>query len=312
MRECAVGPLQSSDGRLATSKDKFSEELRKRFFLGQHLKGRSFDEDHYVEVTRRVQSQNPQINAEHDEIFHEDFSMFELENAIKDVPQSEAFDDDGIHASMLKQFGIRMKRMLLKFFISCWHESTLPWNSSRIISIMKPGKSIYASSSSYRPLTLSSHVRKLFERMIIRRLHTFFTSCKLIEEEREGFREKRSTLRFLYRMQLELEDIQRNKKPAGLLNIDVEKAFEIVWLYGLLHKLQNNGITRKLLSIIQAFRTSRLSFIKIGNYHSNNFPIHIGLPQGSVFSPTMFILFINDFIDAYPIGMTPSMTMIQL
>ena len=191
MRECAIGPLQSSDGRLATSKEEISEELRKTFFLGQHLKERSFDEDYYVEVTRRVRNQDPQINAEHDEeLFYEDFSMYELECAIKDVPQSDAFDIDGIHASMLKHFGIRMKLRLLKLFNSCWHESTWPWNSSRVIFIKKPGKSNYSSSSSYRPLTLSSHVGKLFERMINRRLRTFFTSCKMIEEEQEGSREK--------------------------------------------------------------------------------------------------------------------------
>ena len=212
MRECAIGPLQSSDGRLANSKKEISEELRKTFFLGQHLTGRSFDEDHYVEVTQRVCNQDPQINAEHDEeLFHEDFSMYELECAIKDIPQSDAFDNDGIHASMLKQFGIRMKLRLLKLFNSCCHESTWPWNSSRVIFIKKPGKSNYAFSSSYRPKTLSSHVGKLFERMINRRLRTFFTSGKLIEEERESFRERRSTVRSLYRKQLELEDIQRKK-----------------------------------------------------------------------------------------------------
>ena len=219
MRECAIGPLQSSDGRLATSKVEISEELRKTSVLGQHLKGRSFDEDHYVEVTWRVRNQDPQINAKHDEkLFHEDFSMYELECAIKDVPQSDAFDNDGIHASMLKHFGIRMKLRLLKLFNSCWHESIWPWNSSRVIFMKKPGKSNYSSSSSYRPLTLTSHVGKLFGRMINRRLRAFFTSCKIIEEEQEGFREKRSTVRSLYRMQLELEDVQRNKKPAVLLN----------------------------------------------------------------------------------------------
>ena len=120
MRECALAPLQSSDGRLATSKDEISEDLRKTFFLGQHLKGRSFDGDHYVEVTRRVRIQDPQINAEHDkELFHEDFSMYELEYAIKDIPQSDAFDIDGIHAFMLKHFGIRMKLRPLKLFNSC-------------------------------------------------------------------------------------------------------------------------------------------------------------------------------------------------
>ena len=184
MRECAIGLMQSSDGRLATSKDEISEELRKTFFLGQHLKGRSFHEDHYVEVTQRVRSQDPQINAEHDEeLFHEDFSMYELDCAIKDVPQSDAFDNDGIHASMLKHFGIRMKVRLLKLFNSCWHESTWPWNSSRVIFIKKAGKPNYSSSSSYRQVTLHSHVGKLFERMINRRLRNFFMSCKKIEEE---------------------------------------------------------------------------------------------------------------------------------
>ena len=67
LRECEKGPLQSSDGRLATSKEDISEELRKTFFLGHDLKRRSLDEDNYVEVTRRVRYQDPQINAEHDE-----------------------------------------------------------------------------------------------------------------------------------------------------------------------------------------------------------------------------------------------------
>ena len=214
-RECETGPLRCSDGRLATSKKEISKELRKTFFLRQHLKGSSFDEDHYIEVTRRVRNREPLINAEHDqELFHKDFLMYELECAIKDVPQSDAFDNDGIHAPMLKHFGIRMKLRLLKLFNSCWHESTWHWNSSRVIFMKKAGKSYYSSSSSYRPLTLSSHVGKLFERMINRRLRTFFTSCEIIEEEQEGFREKRSTVRSLYRMQLELEDVQK-KKTSG-------------------------------------------------------------------------------------------------
>ena len=71
MRECAIGLLQSSDGQLATSKEQIAEELRKTFFLGQHLKRRSLDEDHYVEVTRKVRNQDAQINAElYEEHFH--------------------------------------------------------------------------------------------------------------------------------------------------------------------------------------------------------------------------------------------------
>ena len=98
-----------------------SEELRITFFLEQHLKGKSFDEDNYIKVTRRDRNQDPQINAKHDEIiFQEGFAMYELECAFKDVPpQPDAFDNDGIHASMLKHFGIKMKLRLTKLFNSC-------------------------------------------------------------------------------------------------------------------------------------------------------------------------------------------------
>ena len=65
--------------------------------------------------------------------------------------------------------------------------------------------------------------------------------------------------------------------------------------------VQTSEHQNNLLSSIWAFLSNRSSFIKIGNYHSNNFPIHIGLPQGSVLSPTLFVLFIKDFIDEYPI-----------
>ena len=68
-----------------------------------------------------------------------------------------------------------------------------------------------------------------------------------------------------------------------------------------MYKLQNIGITGNLLSIIQGLLSNRISFIKIGNYHSNTVPIHIGLPQGSVLSPTLYILFIKDFINECPI-----------
>ena len=88
MRECAIGPLQGSDGRLANSKEEISEELRKTFFLGQHLKGRSFDEDHYVEVTRRVRNQDPQwrnLTSSAFKVFNEDGERVNLGRTVGDL-----------------------------------------------------------------------------------------------------------------------------------------------------------------------------------------------------------------------------------
>ena len=142
-------------------------------------------------MTRRVRNQDLQINFEIDEeLFHDDFSLNGLECTIKDVPQSDAFDIDRIHAPMLKNFGFRLKLRVLKLFHNCWHESTWPWNSFRVFFIRKPGKSNYASSFIYRPLTLSSHVGKLFEGMINRGLRNFLRLVKFLKKTKKSSKKR--------------------------------------------------------------------------------------------------------------------------
>ena len=97
-------------------------------------------------------------------------------------------------------------------------------------------------------------------------------------------------------MQLEIEEVLRTKTCGALLNIDLEKAFDSVWVDGLLLKLNQVGITGRMFNIIKSILLSRKSFIKVGKFNSPPFKIESGLPQGSVLSPTLSILFIKDFI----------------
>ena len=293
LKENEIGPLKKIDGTLATTEEEIAQEFKRTFFEGRHLLDRNFDEQHLSLVNEKVKLIEQNVNNEDNDWF---FSETELVAAIKAIPQSNTFDNDNIHASMLRHFGPNMKTCLLDLFNECYLQSEWPWKQSRVLFIKKSGKSDYTSSSSYRPLTISSHVGKLFERMINNRLRHTLETQNLLEEEQEGFRAKRSSVRSLYRLQLEVEEVLQSKKAAALLNIDLEKAFDSVWNHGLMVKLHEAGISGKLYKIIVTFLRCRQSFIKIGNYNSNLFSIETGLPQGSVLSPTLFILFINDFI----------------
>ena len=64
--------------------------------------------------------------------------------------------------------------------------------------------------------------------MISARLKLYFETHNILDEEQEGFRTHWSTTRSLYRMHLVLEEAKRSKKPTALLNIDLEKAFDII------------------------------------------------------------------------------------
>ena len=97
-------------------------------------------------------------------------------------------------------------------------------------------------------------------------------------------------------MQLEIEEVLRTKTCGALLNIDLEKASDSVWVDGLLLKFNQVGITGRMFNIIKSFLLSRESFSKVRKINAPPFKIESGLPQGSVLSPTLFISFINDFI----------------
>ena len=132
--------------------------------------------------------------------------------------------------------------------------------------------------------------------MIERRLRTFLEEESIIEKEQEGFQRGKNTLRSLYRLDLECEWARTHEESAALLNVDIEKAFDSVWLDGLIYKLKNLKINGKMLKMIDVFLRSRKGKIHLDPYTSPLFGIFIGLPQGSVLSPVLFIIFISDFL----------------
>ena len=229
------------------------------------------------------------------DIWQDEFSLTELEKALKTVKNS-SLDNDLIHPKMFQNWGHDTKLAVLDLFNMCWTKSIWPWGTSKINFIKKTGKSAYDIPPSFRHISITSHIGKLFERMIKRRLRTFLEEESIIEEEQEGFQSGKNTLRSLYRLDLECEWARTHEESAALLNVDIENAFDSVWLDGLIYKLKNLKINMKMIKMIDVFLRSRNGQIHPDPYTSPLFGIHIGLPQRRVFSPVLFIIFISDFL----------------
>ena len=105
-----------------------------------------------------------------------------------------------------------------------------------MISILKPGKDP-ALPSSYRPISLLDTIGKLFEKILLVRILQVVNERGLLRDEKFGFRPKHSTSLQLARL---VERITRNfgeKKLTGAVFLDEAKAFDTVWIDGLLYKL---------------------------------------------------------------------------
>ena len=90
--------------------------------------------------------------------------------------------------------------------------------------------------SSYRSSSLFYMIGKLFERILLTRILHVVSERSLMRDEQFGFRHRHSTSLQLARL---VERITRNfgEKLTGVVFLDVAKAFDTVWIDGLLYKL---------------------------------------------------------------------------
>ena len=164
------------------------------------------------------------------------------------------------------------------------------------ISQKKTGKSNYSNCSSYIPISITSYVRKLCERILEFRIRLFAEQNNLIPDTQHEFRANYSTGTCVSTLFRAVQDGNKRKlKTAGLF-IDLQKAFDSVWVEGLLYKLYDMGLRRPLFGTLRSFLLNRRLAININDYTTTELPCSIGLPQGSVLSPLLFTLYVSDML----------------
>ena len=123
------------------------------------------------------------------------FSLTELSTAISNFSSSTASGPDQIAYPLLKHLPEPAQFLLLSLFNRFWHSHTFPscWKPTTINPIHKPGKPT-SSPSFFRPISLTSCISKLFERLILSRLVFHLESNHLLSTCQAGFRPGRSPL----------------------------------------------------------------------------------------------------------------------
>ena len=219
-------------------------------------------------------------------------SSTEVFDTLVKLKAGKAPGKDSITPELLSKCASGIANSLSLLFNRSFSECRIPrdWKEALVVPIHKGGSRTIPTN--YRPIALLSVVSKVLEKIVHRRLSMFLQpvlSCK-----QSGFRKQDSTEFQLTRLVQHWSTAMDRSQFVGVLFLDIKKAFDRVYLPGLIYKLQSAGVRGNALNWFRNFLLDRRQRTIIGQSVSALEYLHAGVPQGAILSPLLFTLYMND------------------
>jgi len=273
-----------------------SKNYNKNFL--DHIKNNNLENSHII---------NENNSNEEIELMNKMFSLNELKQAIKSAKNNKSPGDDRIPYELLKHLHKNALKTLLSFYNNVWIEGNMPsdWNHAIILPLLKPNKDA-AKPESYRPISLTATLCKVMEKMVANRLQWYLEKNDIFTGNQSGFRKHKSTIDQILKLQDTILKKLKNKEHVLAVFIDFERAYDMLHVPTLLQKLQKLGIVGNVANWVKSFLFNRTFQVKVGTELSDKLLQQNGTPQGSVISPLLFLIMIND-IPSGPEGVNMSL-----
>ncbi|XP_071578331.1 uncharacterized protein [Temnothorax nylanderi] len=244
---------------------------------------------------------NPSYGEEYDNMDVEldaPFTRPELDRALEMIRRDSAPGMDGMEYKMLRLLPEDGRSCLLELFNIVWSSGVLPadWLCYQVIFIDKVGR------EKVRPISLSSCVGKLMERMINERLIWWAEKKGKFSSSQSGFRRGKSCADNLARITSDIRAALSAGEYTLAAFLDVSSAYDSVEFHVLLDRLVALGCPAGIFKFVRNWLYRRRARFIVNSGEFIDRFVFRGLPQGAVLSPVLYALFTQLLRDALPEG----------
>ena len=259
-----------------------------------------YDEHFKQEVEKSNRDYNAKIDAlcmGHRSNFHCEFSIDDIDGLLKCTSRSKASGTDNVCYEHLIHGGHIVRVLLSKLFTAMYYYSYIPpkLKEGEIITLFKGGNKVKHDPCSYRAITLSSVILKLYEKLLLVKLKNI--SGFDINIMQGGFRENMGCLMTSFALRECITFAKENRSKLYACMLDARQAFDRVWHEGLFYKLRQYGVDPLTYNSLRGLYSGMKSRVRVKGVVSDWLEVKQGTRQGGVTSPFLYLMYINGLIE---------------